>query len=116
MHLHARRVALLATTCLGVVGCVVNTTPNTGASNTQSTQTGKIFYASTKGAATGAKQKIDTVYSIRPDCTSVGYATIRIATPPTHGKLTSEPGEDFPYFKQDNVRSACNTKKVPVIT
>lgn len=67
----------------------------------------------TRGALSGTLQQVDFYYSINPACGSEGFATIRVIAPPKNGQILVEQGESYTNFKQDNVRYACNTKKVP---
>ncbi len=66
-----------------------------------------------KTMASGAQLQLFGYYSVNPDCSSMGFATIRITNPPSHGVLTSRRGTTFPYFVASNPRSACNTRRVP---
>lgn len=67
-----------------------------------------------RGAAAGKDQSLDYFLSINPDCSSNGYPTIRIVTPPTHGAISTAPGQGYSNFPEENVRAACNAKKIPV--
>jgi hypothetical protein len=66
-----------------------------------------------RGAESGQKQKIWSYVEITPDCVQTGEIKLKTTTPPTNGTITIEDGEDFPNFPKENVRSACNVKKVP---
>jgi hypothetical protein len=68
-----------------------------------------------KGASSGEKQKMNDFMSINPDCTATGVPKITIVTPPAHGTMIVEKDEAYPNFPRDNVRSACNTRKVPAV-
>ena len=57
--------------------------------------------------------KMDLYYSINPDCSSIGQAVVRIIEPPKHGKVELKETTDFPYFRESNSRSQCNTRRVP---
>jgi hypothetical protein len=52
--------------------------------------------------------QVDFLYSINPDCSSVGVAGVRTIEEPKHGKLTIAKGSGFSNFPQDNPRQACN--------
>jgi hypothetical protein len=52
--------------------------------------------------------QVDFLYSINPDCSSVGVAGVRTVEEPVHGKLTIGKGAGFSNFPQDNPRQACN--------
>ncbi len=66
-----------------------------------------------RGALSGAKQQIAQFTFVNPDCVTGGYPTLKVAKPPQHGQITIEEGTAYPEFAKDNVRSACNSKKVP---
>ena len=63
----------------------------------------------------GARQRIDFISTVNPDCTSAGYVTVHVITPPVHGELATEQGFDYPAYPKDNQRYQCNLKKVPLI-
>jgi hypothetical protein len=65
--------------------------------------------------ASGERQKIDSIVALNPDCTSSGYVTVRITTPPAHGELTMERGLEYPTFPRKNQRYRCNIQKAPGI-
>jgi hypothetical protein len=54
--------------------------------------------------------RVDFIYSINPDCSSVGAANIRTIEEPS-GKLTITNGSGFSNFAQDNPRQACNRRR-----
>jgi hypothetical protein len=54
---------------------------------------------------------VDFLYSINPDCSSVGVASVRTIEEPKHGKLTIAKGTGFSNFPQDNPRKACNRRR-----
>jgi hypothetical protein len=68
-----------------------------------------------RGAASGEKQKMGRFIGLNPDCTATGVPKVTFVTPPAHGTMTVEQGEDYPNFPKDNVRSVCNTRKVPAV-
>jgi hypothetical protein len=68
-----------------------------------------------RGALSGREQQVGYWYSVAPDCTTRGYAEIRVLTPPSHGSVRVAKGEDFPEFPKDNVRNECNKRKTPVM-
>ena len=63
----------------------------------------------------GDRQRINFISVLNPDCSSAGYVTVRIITPPAHGELTIEKGIDYPSYPKDNQRYQCNLKKVPLV-
>src|SRR5260370_23122776 len=66
-----------------------------------------------RGAVSGEKQKIAHYIQVTPGCESTGYAVVRVVTPPAHGRVSLEQGEDYPSYNKDNVRYPCDLKKVP---
>jgi hypothetical protein len=67
-----------------------------------------------RGSLHGQDQPIDYFYSLYPDCSSMGYPTISIITPPQNGAITATDGEANPVYAKDNERAVCNLKKAPV--
>ena len=70
------------------------------------------YYSRSKIAASGKQIKLNFFNSTNPDCSSSGDPTVRIAQEPQHGRILVSAGRDFPSFSQNNVRSACNTRRV----
>jgi hypothetical protein len=65
----------------------------------------------TRAVASDHALRLDFLYSLNPDCTSLGFATVRILEPPKHGKVTFENGTGFPTFPQNNLRYECNKSR-----
>jgi hypothetical protein len=61
--------------------------------------------------AMGQKLRLEFLYAIEPDCSSMGVTSVRIIEPPQHGRLTVENGQGFTGFARDNQRYGCNTRK-----
>ena len=57
------------------------------------------------------KLQLDFLYSLNPDCSSNGFATIRILDQPKSGKIAVENGTGFSNFPQNNVRFDCNKRR-----
>jgi hypothetical protein len=51
--------------------------------------------------------------SINPDCSLLGYAAVRVTTPPANGVVRAYKGTVFPNFSANNPRSACNGRRMP---
>jgi hypothetical protein len=62
-------------------------------------------------AAANQKLRVDFLYSINPDCSSIGQTAVRVIEPPKHGSFTFENGQGFTSFPKENPRSECNTRK-----
>jgi Domain of Unknown Function with PDB structure (DUF3857)/Transglutaminase-like superfamily len=65
----------------------------------------------TRVVASDQKLRLDFLYSVNPDCTSMGFATVRIIEQPKHGRITAENGTGFTNFPQNNQRYECNKKR-----
>lgn len=66
-----------------------------------------------KVVAVGQKLRVEFLYAIEPDCSSMGVTSVRILEPPQHGKLTVENGQGFTSFVKENQRYGCNVQKSP---
>jgi len=56
----------------------------------------------------GIKSKIGFMHSLNPDCQVVGYAEITVVKAASHGKVSSDKGQDYPTYTKDNARYDCN--------
>ena len=65
-----------------------------------------------RAAASGVPLKLIFANSSNPDCSSVGQTTIRVVAAPQHGRTRVTAARDFPTFRENNVRSVCNTRRV----
>jgi|GEM_PF-3690929 len=66
-----------------------------------------------RGSESGKKKEFAHFMSVNPDCTSIGYAIVKVTKEPAHGKVSAEQGESFPDFLKENSRAVCNSKKIP---
>jgi Domain of Unknown Function with PDB structure (DUF3857)/Transglutaminase-like superfamily len=66
-----------------------------------------------KAVAVGQKLRVEFLYAIEPDCSSMGVTSVRILEPPQHGKLTVKNGQGFTSFAKENQRYGCNMQKSP---
>jgi len=57
------------------------------------------------------KAQIDYVPSLNPDCSSVGYASVRVVEEPQHGTVAADHGTGFSNYLQNNPRSECNKRR-----
>jgi hypothetical protein len=96
---------ILATTF--TAGCAATPPPP---SRTESTPPAPIEH---RGARSGVKQQIWWYTYLDPKCELVGYPEIILTVPPNHGSAVAEHGEQYPGYPQTNVRSVCNSKRVP---
>jgi hypothetical protein len=55
--------------------------------------------------------RLDFLYSINPDCTSVGYVSVQIVEQPKHGSITIENSTGFTNFPAENPRAECNKRR-----
>ena len=65
----------------------------------------------TRVAAADQRLLVAFVYDLNPDCSSIGYATVRITEQPQHGTVTMENGTGFSTFAQNNIRYECNKRR-----
>lgn len=49
---------------------------------------------------------------LNPDCSFVGYPTVRITNGPTHGRVIIRKGKYYPNYSSSNPRNVCNTRRV----
>jgi transglutaminase-like putative cysteine protease len=76
-----------------------------------STQAAQQTLELTRTVASDHSLRLDFLYALNPDCTSLGFATVRVLDQPKHGKITFENGTGFPTFPQDNLRYECNKRR-----
>lgn len=48
---------------------------------------------------------------LNPDCSSIGFMTVRIIEPPKHGKISVENGTGFSVYLQSDLRYECNKRR-----
>ncbi|HEY2144976.1 MAG TPA: hypothetical protein VGH12_02820 [Steroidobacteraceae bacterium] len=63
----------------------------------------------------GLRQLINFYSSIAPTCESNGYPQVSLVSPPHHGQVSIERGQNYPNFVSANVRSVCNKNLSPSI-
>jgi hypothetical protein len=63
-------------------------------------------------AISGRPLKLNFSNTTNPDCTSVGETIVKLTQQPQHGRVTIAKASDFPSFPKQNVRRACNKKRV----
>jgi hypothetical protein len=61
--------------------------------------------------AADQRLRVDFLYSINPDCTSIGFATVRLLEQPQHGKIAIENDTGFTNFQASNPRAECNKRR-----
>jgi hypothetical protein len=105
------RVSVPILTILSLCGCEAAQPPPTPATSNEP----PTITRPTVTVMSGKLQRIDFISVVHADCTSAGYVTVRIITPPAHGELTMERGVDYPTYSKDNQRYQCNLRQVPVI-
>jgi hypothetical protein len=66
-----------------------------------------------RSVVSGGRAQIYGYYAINPDCTTIGDVDVKIVDQPAHGTFIVADTQVFPNFNKDNVRSECNSKKVP---
>ena len=66
-----------------------------------------------RGALSGQRQLLVSVYAIGPDCASLGYPTMKLAKAPQHGEVSVEKGMALAEFGESDARHVCNGSSVP---
>ena len=101
---------------VGLAGCVVvndqhGTLPNTtrAASPAPNAPAAPLI----RGAVSGQRQLLISFYANAPDCTTLGYPTLKVAKAPAHGQVSIEQGTAIAGFGIDDLRSPCNGRTVP---
>jgi hypothetical protein len=64
-----------------------------------------------KVVAAGHRLRVEFLYAIEPDCSSMGETVVRILEPPLHGNVTIENGQGFTSFARQNQRYDCNMRR-----
>ena len=67
----------------------------------------------TVNAPSGGRTKLAFWTFINPDCSNLGYATVRETAAAEHGVLDISKTDGFGYWPEKNPRSACNKQRVP---
>jgi hypothetical protein len=65
-----------------------------------------------KVAAAGKPMELYWAASVNPDCSANGTPTIKVSSPPTHGRVTINRTGVFANFSAANVRQHCNTRRL----
>ena len=55
--------------------------------------------------------QLDFLFTLNPDCSSIGFATVRVVDPPKNGTIAFENGTGFSTFPQNNMRVDCNKRR-----
>jgi|GEM_PF-2635477 len=66
-----------------------------------------------RGALSGQRQQIFSVYNNANDCSTTGYPTMKVAKPPQHGQVSVEQGSAIAAYPKTDIRNICNGKSVP---
>ena len=64
---------------------------------------------------TGGKLEIGRYATMNPDCSSVGYATLRVTNAPQHGTVTTYKGKSFPYVPANHPLHDCGMRKMDMM-
>ncbi|MGZ5897889.1 MAG: hypothetical protein ACXWJ6_16760 [Xanthobacteraceae bacterium] len=60
----------------------------------------------------GQTVQLSFIYSINPDCTPRGIPTIHVTQQPQHGRVHVARISNLPNFREPNVRTVCNRRRV----
>jgi hypothetical protein len=107
--------ALLLSACQSSAPPRITVDTQDGQSLPQAVITGGASQATISRSITvpsGGVGKIGFFAFTNPDCTNVGYATVRETDAPEHGSLEIRQSEDFGFWMEKNPRSQCNKKRV----
>lgn len=94
-----------------LTGCVIN--PPKPAPPPVPTVQGVQAYNISKSVLAGQTLTVAHSISLNPDCTSRGFATLRIVQPPAHGVANIVTRNDYPSFYGKNPRAECDKQKHP---
>lgn len=64
-----------------------------------------------KYAVSGKPLRLEFVWSVNPDCTLRGFATVRLVKAPEHGRVTIEQGPGYSNFRQNSQYFPCNKQQ-----
>ena len=68
--------------------------------------------AATRVAVSGKPLLLYRGYSANPNCGPDGEVTVRVLTPPEHGRVNIRKARVFPRFPESNPRYVCNRRGV----
>ena len=63
-------------------------------------------------AISGKPLKLNFSNTTNPDCSSDREPEVRLTQAPAHGRVTIAKARDFPTFARQNLRYACNARRV----
>ena len=58
---------------------------------------------------------LDGLYylALNPDCTLLGYPTVKVLNTPQNGEIFVSKVRSFPFYRRSNPRSVCNSRRAP---
>jgi hypothetical protein len=65
----------------------------------------------TRVVATDQLLRVAFVPALNPDCSSIGFVTVRFVEQPKHGKVSVENGTGFSLYAQNDPRFECNKRR-----
>jgi hypothetical protein len=104
-----RAAVLFMSSTLALASCVVVNENKPGATPSQQVAEAPNI----RGALSGQRQLLVSFYATGPDCTSLGYPTLKVVKAPEHGEVSVEQGTALAEFPKGDVRSPCNGQSVP---
>lgn len=57
--------------------------------------------------------EVDGAFALNPDCTSFGYAAVKLLTDPRNGSVSTKKTTLYSNYSAQNVRSRCNSRRSP---
>lgn len=69
-------------------------------------------FSYTRVVISEARTRIGFLTAVNPDCTPIGFVTVRVTRAPANGKIEVVDTRGFGYWSKENSRSKCNEKTV----
>ncbi len=69
-----------------------------------------------KTALTRQWIKVESFFHLNPDCSHVGYPTVRVTSGPSAGSVSIKREKTYSGFAADNSRAKCNASRSPAVT
>lgn len=66
-------------------------------------------------AAARQSIRVTSFYDLNPDCSHIGYATVKVVSNAMAGDVTIQRGRTYASYPPTSQRAACNNKSVPSV-
>jgi hypothetical protein len=67
----------------------------------------------TRAVSQGQTIRLNRFYQLELDCRSVGLPEIKLVSASAGGRIVGQAMTGFPFFKADNPRAKCNSRRSP---